>query len=233
MTHERLREAQGETIPKSVIVITNAVLFWGSNAEVEGFIPPNEIQSRDQFRFDDPRAAIVESTVIKSFFEHGLAKAVCADRPVVLRRRGHTYYAVASNHAQDAAKLEPLAEAVAGNRRAPIFGAVPRIDARWAEAVSIRLEERNGAVYLMLEPTIWITPNSKRELATDFIRARLLKRYNPHANRILDAWIGVLLGDAERGEVKTVVGFASDDHPVSFSISARTAFSRREQRYAG
>jgi hypothetical protein len=231
MTHERLREAQGEIIPESVITLTNAVLFWGSNAEVEAFIPPTEIKTRDQFRFEDPRTAISDSTVIKGFFEHGLAKALTADRPVVLRRRGHTYYAVASTRTQDAGNLEPLAAAVAGNRRAPISGVVPKVDARWFEAVSIRLEERNRAVYLMLEPTIWITPNSRRELAVDFIRARGLKRYNPQANKILDAWIGILLGDVGKNEAKIVTAFATNDHPVSFTINTRTAYSHREQRY--
>jgi SIR2-like domain len=232
MTNERLREAQGDTIPECVIAVTNAVLFWGSRAEVESFIPPKEIITCDQFRFEDPRVAIAESTVMKSFFEHGLAKALCAGRPVVLRRRGHIYYAVATTRTEDSARLEALAVAVAGNRRVRMTGLVPKMDARWAEAVSIRIEERNGAIYLMLEPTIWITPNSKRELASDFIRARGVKRYNPQANRILDAWIGILLGDVGRGDTKTVTGFPSDDHPVTFTISTRTAFSRREQRDA-
>jgi hypothetical protein len=84
----------------------------------------------------------------------------------------------------------------------------------------------------MLEPTIWITPSSKSDLAGDFIRARGLKRYNPQANQILDAWIGILLGDAKPAEAKTVVAFLTDDYPVSFTINSRTAFSRREQRHA-
>jgi len=233
MTYERLRESQGETIPDAAIVVTNAVLFWGSSAEIETFIPSNEIQTRDQFRFEDPQAAIAESTVIKSFFEHGLAKALCADSPVVLRRRSRTYHAVASTRVEDASKLEPLKIAAAGNRKAPISGVISNLDLRWAEAVSIRLEQRNGATFLMLEPTIWITPSIKRELAVDFIRARCLKRYNLQANSILDAWIELLLGNVGRGGAKTVKGFGSEDHPVSFTINTRTAFSRHEQRYAG
>jgi hypothetical protein len=232
MTYERLREAQGDTIPEAAIAVTDALLYWGSSKEVEAFIPPNEKRACDSFCFSDPRAAIAESTIVKGFFEHGLAKALCADRPVVLRRRGRTYYAVVNPRAQNATLLEPLATAATGHRRSPLSGIVPKADVRWAEAVSIRLEERKGDVYLMLEPTIWITPSSKRDLAGDFIRARGLKRYNPQANQILDAWIGILLGDAKPAEAKTVVAFLTDDYPVSFTINSRTAFSRREQRHA-
>lgn len=233
MTHERLREAQGETIPEAAIAITNALLFWGASAEVESFVPAEEIRARDQLKFEDPQTAITESTVLKGFFEHGLAKALCAGRPVVLRRRGRTFFAVASSRPQDATNLAQLATAVGGNSKALIAGNVPKAEAKWAEAVSIRLEARNGNAYLMLEPTIWITPNSKRDLATDFIRTRMLKRYNEQSNHILDAWIAILLGDTKRGDDASITGFATNEHPVTFVINTRTAFSRREQYHVG
>jgi hypothetical protein len=233
MTYERLREAQGDKIPDAAIAITDALLYWGARKEVEAFVSPKEIKASDSFRFDDPRAAIVESTIVKGFFEHGLAKALCANLPVNLRYRHGTYYAVANPRAPNAKLLERLATAVAGHRSAPLSGMVPKADVRWAEAVSIRLEERNGGVYLMLDPTIWITPSSERELAGDFIRARVLKRYNPQANGLFDAWIGILLGEPKPGEAKVVTAFAADDHPVSFMVNSRSAFSRREQRHVG
>ena len=62
---------------------------------------------------------------------------------------------------------------------------MPGLDASWAEALTIGLEERNGVAWLLLEPDIWIAPLSKRDLAVDFSRKRRLKRYNEQANRIL------------------------------------------------
>ena len=52
MTHQALREAQGDKIPDAVITITDALNFWGTNTEVEQYLPPNDITApRDtQFR---------------------------------------------------------------------------------------------------------------------------------------------------------------------------------------
>lgn len=233
MTHERLREAQGTVIPQSVIALTDGVLFWGDSREVEGFIPAEEIGARNRLGFDDPIADISASTILKGFFEHGLAKALCADKPVALRLRGRTHCAVASRSKHHAVQLEGLAHAVTGNRRGAIFGMVPKLDAEWTEAVSIHLDVRNGAAYLMLRPMIWIKPLSMREAATDFIRARELKRYNPQANALLSAWIKVLLGNVGRGENSTVTAFSAGDYPVGFTINAQTAFSRTELQNAG
>jgi hypothetical protein len=232
MSYERLRAAQGDKIPDAAVVVTDAVLYWGASNEVESFIPPKEIRARDSFHFDDPRAAIVASTIVKSLFEHALAKALCAKAPINLRYRHGTYYAVANPRAPNANLLERLASAVAGHRSAPLSGMIPKANVRWAEAVSIRLGERNGGVYLMLDPTIWITPSSERERAGDFIRARVLKRYNPQANSVFDAWIGILLGEPNLGEAKVITAFAGDDYPASFTVNSRSAFSRREQRHA-
>lgn len=233
MTHLRLRDAQGTTIPQSIIAVSDAVLFWGESAEVEGFIRPSEISANGAHHFDDPLAEIDSSTILKGFFEHGLAKALCADKPVALRRRGRTYCAVASGRRQDAPRLEVLASAVTGQQRGAIFGMVPRLNAEWAEACAIHIDVRNGAAFLMLRPMTWIKPLSMREPASDFIRARELKRYNPQANAILDAWIKVLLGGVARGANSTVTAFADRDYPVSFTINTRTAFSRKENRHAG
>ena len=71
-------------------------VVWGDSREVEGFVPAAEITARNRLDFDDPLADIDNSMVLKGFFEHGLAKALCADKPVALRLRGRTYCAVAS-----------------------------------------------------------------------------------------------------------------------------------------
>jgi hypothetical protein len=159
-------------------------------------------------------------------FEHGLAKALCTGSPVVLRKRGRGWYAVASTRSEDQAALEPLRQAVGwGGKPAPVAGRVPGLDATWAEAVSIRLEERDGRVWLLLQPDIWIAPLSKRDQAVDFSRRRRLKRYNGQSNDVLDAWIDLLFPGVTRGAEATVTAFAEDDHPAVFKVNTRTAFS--------
>jgi hypothetical protein len=172
-------------------------------------------------KFDDPISVIRESTVAKALFEEALAKALCATRPVVLRKKGRELFAIASNRPQDAASLSALRKAVG----VPVSGRVPGQEATVSEAVSIRLEERNGTMWLLLRPDIWISPLSKREEAKELIRMRRLKRYNSQSNEILDAWIRLLLGEAGDGGEVTVTAFANDDQPASFRINTRTAYS--------
>jgi hypothetical protein len=227
MTYARLRDAQGDKIPGSAIAVTGEVLYWGSRAEVRSFIKQDEISSEHEHAFADPGAAINTSTVIKGFFEQGLAHALCENAPVVLRKRGKAYYAVISTKREDRGKLNKLAKAVGGNERALISGPVPGVQAQWAEAATIRLEERAGAWYLLLEPATWISPLSMREQAAGFLRSRVLKRYNRQANDILDAWIATLLGDSATGSEVTVNAFVGGDHSAKFKITKRTAYSGR------
>jgi len=227
MTYARLRDAQGDKIPDSAIAVTGEVFYWGSSAEVRSFIKQDEISSEHEHTFPDPGAALNTSTVMKGFFEQGLAHALCERAPVVLRKRGRAYYAVISTKPEDRAKLNRLAKAVGGNERAYISGQVPSVQAQWAEAVTIRLEERAGAWYFLLEPAIWISPLSMREQAAGFLRTRVLKRYNRQANDILDAWIAILLGDSTTSSEVTVDAFADGDHSAKFKITKRTAYSGR------
>lgn len=226
MTWEGLREAQGETIPASAIAIDTDVLFWGMRGEVEGFLRQTTILESSTRSFDDPIAAIEGATVLKGLFEHALACALIAGKPLVLRKRHREFVAVASNRREDAEKLATLALAIGGGRfRAPIAGTVPQSDLRWAEAVSIRLDIREKRPYLLLNPMTWITPISDRDDATEFIRAHEIKRYNNISDAILDAWVRLLLGDG-KGKNVAVTAFEGRGAEASFVINTRTAFSK-------
>jgi hypothetical protein len=96
----------------------------------------------------------------------------------------------------------------------------------WAEAVALHLEERNGSLWLLLRPDVWITPLAQRDEATDFLRARKLKRYNAQSFEILSAWIRILLGDLGGAPAK-VTAFPDKEYSAAFEISTRTAYSRR------
>jgi hypothetical protein len=224
---DEVRAAQGTTIPEAAYVLESGLLFWGATSEVEKWIPPEDIVAKTVRDFHDPLAAITESTVLRSLFEHGLAKALCTNRPVVLRRKGRDLFVVASTQGTHAQALAGLSSALTftGKGKMPISGTLPKINATWAEAVSIHLEARNGTPYLLLEPEIWISPLSKREDATEFIKARTLKRYNQQSYRILDAWIEILLGRVPGGEDATLTAFVADDHSATFKVCSRTAYS--------
>lgn len=218
-----------EKQPDAVISYQDGIVFWGESAQVakslEGLIA-NDLDVRE---FADPVAEIAESTYLKSFYEHGIAEALCHDKPVLLRKKDKTYYAVVNHRQADNEYFASLKKAV-GFRGNPgtICGTVRELsDTHWSECVRLRLEERAGVLWLLLEPDVWINPLKNREDAQDFLRKRKLKRYNNQSYDILNAWIEILIGPIGHGAPVAVTYGADTDYPASFTVSTRTAFSRR------
>jgi hypothetical protein len=166
-----------------------------------------------------------------SFYEKALTKALCQGKPLFIRTNRRSHYAVVRNDSINDPSLAPLREALAyQGRPGYITGSVPGIhDTYWAESVSIKLEERGGKIWLMLQPDIWIRPLEKRRETIDFMRKKRLSRYNNRSFAILDAWIKILLGEFRRGESIKVSCFENTDYSAEFMIGTRTAYSRGGQ----
>ena len=218
-----------EKQPDAVISYQDGIVFWGESAQVakslEGIVA-NDVGVRE---FADPIAEIADSTYLKSLYEHGIAEALCRGKPVLSRKKGKTCYAVVGYREADDERFASLKKAVGfrGNP-GPICGAVRELpDTYWAESVRLRLEERAGVLWLLLEPDVWIKPLKNREGAQDFLRKRKLKRYNNQSYDILNAWIEILIGPIGQGTPVTVAYGADTDYPATFTVSTRTAFSRR------
>jgi len=218
-----------EKQPNAVISYQDGIVFWGESAQVakslEGLIE-HDIGVRE---FANPVAEIATSTHLKSLFEQGIAEALCCDKPVLSRKKGKTCYAVVDYRQSDDERFESLRRAVGfRGKPAPICGSVRELsDTHWAECVKLSLEERTDVLWLLLEPDIWIKPLGNREKAQEFLRKRKLKRYNDQTYNILNAWIEILIGPIGRGKSVTVTYGSGTDHPASFTVSTRTAFSRR------
>jgi hypothetical protein len=213
----------------AAVPFDGGVIFWG---EVEPVCACLEADASSVLPLDiaDPAAAIAESTHLKSFYETTLVAALCQNAPVVLRRKGKSFYAVVDYSRTDDQRFRKLKYAV-GSKGEPdrISGIVYGLpETHWAEAVELRLEERGGMGWLMLTPDIWIKPLNQRELATDFLRARKLRRYNTQSYHILSAWIELLLGSVGGAGTASVTYAAQTAFPATFSLSTRTSFSRRE-----
>ena len=192
---------------------------------LEGLIA-NNVCARE---FSEPVAEIAESTYLKSFYEHGIAEALCHGKPVLLRKK-ETFYALVDHRQADNECFKSLKKAVAsyGNPEGRICGTIRELPGTfWSECVRLRLDERNGVLWLLLEPDVWIKPLNNREIAQDFLRKHKLKRYNNQAYDILNAWIEILIGPIGQGAPVTVTYGANTDYPASFTVSTRTAFSRR------
>jgi len=228
ITFSELNKKSVENSSNAIWTYTDKILFWGNKEEIVKLLPADKPNKIVLFDLEDGAKLVSESTFMKSFFEEALAAALCHGRPLFLRRKSRTYYAVVQNDTSNNPLFSRLQNTLGyNNNPAAITGNVPGFqDMTWAESVSIRLEERGGRLWVMLRPDIWIKPLARRQEARDFLRQRRLKRYNKQSYRILDAWIEILLGEIGSGNAVRVSCFQGAEYSAEFEIGTRTAYSR-------
>lgn len=228
MTFADLKDKAFQELPNAVLTYTDRVLFWGDEKEIRRVLPENKINSIQPYDFDDVAQSVATSTFVKSFFEEAIATALCRDKPLFRRRTRYAYYAVVRDDAAKDDRFSDLRNVLGfSNNPGVIAGNVRGIHGvTWAEAVSIRLEERDGRLWVMLSPDIWIKPLARRKEATDFMRQQRSMRYNRKAYHLLDAWIRILLGSVGSGDAVKVSCFPDTEFSAVFEIGTRTAYSR-------
>jgi len=228
ITFCELKNKSIEKSPNAIWTYTDKILFWGNKEEIVKVLPTDRPSTIKSFDFEDGAKFASESTFAKSFFEEGLATALCHDKPLFLRRKNRTYYAVVQYDAANNPIFSGLRNVLCyRGKLGYITGKVPRLkDVNWAESVSIRLEERGDRLWVMLRPDIWIKPLARRQEATDFLRNRRLYRYNEKSYHLLDAWIEILLGVVGFGNAVTVSCFPDAEYSANFEVGTRTAYSR-------
>jgi hypothetical protein len=173
---------------------------------------------------------------VKGFVEEALCKALARGKPLRPCISRYNASLVAEDREGQQADLRPLSSIVG-----TICGTVPGILApvtedhpvadkvTWAEAVRIAIDFKDGRLWLLLEPDIWIEPSRARKVAVAFLDARRGDRYNKKFNELLDAWLQIVFGTAERNLEIALSAFEKGtgaENP-SFLISSRTAFARR------
>ncbi len=229
----QLKSVLFEKRPPCSVCHTDRILFWGDGKELAKIYEPDRVKSISSFEIDDLVRAINASTYLKSMLEQTVATALVADKPLLLRKQGKTWYAITNHEEANSDALKPLREALSWKDRdgkfqngvvnGQVFGLK---DVYWAEAVSLKVEERNEQLWLLLQPDVWISPNKMREEATNFLYKKKIRRYNKQASEILSAWIEIVLGGLGKGDAN-VIAYKGTDHPAEFQISMRSAFSRR------
>lgn len=227
-TFSDLKEKIIEKSPQAIITYTDKVLFWGNVQEVQSLFPKEKVNTTLPFEFENVPQIVSESTFIKSFFEEGLARALCRDKPLLLRRKNRVYFIVVRYDMSDDKMFLPLRQTLSfKDKPGYISGNVTGLqNVRWAEAVSVRLEERDGKLWVMLKPDIWVNPLSRRREAENFLRKRRLYRYNNKSYELLDAWISILFGEVGGGNIVTVSCFPDEYYKAVFEVGTRTAYSR-------
>lgn len=227
---EDIRSKAVEMKPNCIWAYTDRILFWGNPKELEKIIDCNAIQINN-YSLDNLAELCAKSGIIKSFLEEALAKALIHNKPLSLRKSKRTWYIVVNPEKVEDTIYHSLKKSIGyKDNLGSINGSVPQFnDLHWAEAISIRIEERNGCLWLLLNPDIWISPLHERKQAKDFLRQRKLRRYNKQAFSIFNSWIEILLNEnviQRNKRTETLVVYPDSQYSASFVVSTRTAYSK-------
>jgi len=215
--------------PDGIFVYTNKILFWGDGSSARSLLEDNKVEEISEHEWDNPAECIDNQPRVQSFFERAIVQALCWQKPLDIQQRKRTHYAIVEIEAQGNEYLQPLVNALSfRNQRASLAGPVPGLKGvSWSEALSLKLEARNGLLWLLIRPDIWISPQTMREYATDFLRKKKLYRYNNQSYALMDAWISVILGSVGKGDKYEVCCYPDSDYPAKFSVCTRTGYSMR------
>jgi hypothetical protein len=179
--------------------------------------------------------SLAENLHLKGFIEEAICAALGRDKPLICRTTRQGSFLIANPIAPTSAVLAPIAKVVSetgGNvsgLKTAASGGKPAEQVRWAEALRISLEVKNGQRWLLLEPDVWIWPAIARRNATEFLDRRRKDRYNPKHNSLLTAWITVALGTDKLNTTVDVRPYTaeSDAGNPLFRIGSRTAHAKR------
>lgn len=231
ITFRELNDATRDYWSDLVAVKTKKILSWGSSQNLSDALSLFSPDEPDSYEIANPTQSIKDSMVVKSFYERALANALISGKPLHLRKNRKQFYAVVDHRHADDQIFNTLKNATGyKDRTGPICGSFQK-DIFWTEAVSIRLEEKNGNLWLLLRPDIWVKPLSERQNYRDEIKAKKKFRYNQKSHDFLNAWITILLGEIGDNDVK-IEHLADTDFPIQFMLNSRSAFSRKESRNA-
>lgn len=158
----------------------------------------------EELDFDAPHLDQAEVGILLDAVTIGLGRT--SGLRHVLTRRAHQVRVSEEN----TPSLERLRTACGGS----LCGAIPSTELRWAEALTLSLDRRNGRWWLLAEPDIWVSPPDRRNGAISskqrdqqaragaFVQARLATRYNKIANTILDEWARLVCSGRGTREVR-------------------------------
>ena len=229
-----LREARHKSKGQLIFTKTDAVWCWGERETVTAQFG-DDLVSISQMDIPSDFTA-VENLHIKGFLEEAICAAIARDRPVLCRTSRSSAHLIADGYAADKGPLDTLVKVVGKTS-----GIVPRLfsavtdefpqaeQVRWSEAARISVDMRNGAVWLLVDPDVWIWPSRSRRDALEFLDQRRRDRFNRKYNDLLTAWVQIILGTDERGidvHLTASHGPEGAGNPA-FVVGSRTAFARR------
>jgi|GEM_PF-5517251 len=181
-----------------------------------------------------------ENLHVKGFIEEALTFSLIRDRPLLARMRRNNGILIVDPHAEDVGALDPLFQVVgktSGNVPGLFTSPTPEHpeagQVRWAEALRVSLDRKDGRLWVLIDPDIWIWPPRTRESAREFLDVRRKDRLNAKYNEILDAWKHIIMGTDERNAEITVRPFVdgSRKNPYLSYYEMQSVLSRSLEIY--
>lgn len=199
-----LKGAQRNSEGSLIFTKAESIWCWGSEADIHAEFGKDLI-SIETVDVSERFASFSENLQFQSFFEEGLCNALVRDKPLLCRSGRNSSHLIIDAHSDDLPQLDTLFHAVG-----KLHGDVPgvftsvteefpkRVKVEWAEAVRVSVEMKDGKLWLLLDPDIWIWPKRARDNAVSFLDRRRGDRYNNKYNSLLSGWVQAVLGTKEQ-----------------------------------
>jgi hypothetical protein len=229
-----LRRARASSENQLILTKSDTVLCWGKETAARSIFGTDLTSASVRDLPIDLRRG--ENLQIKNFLEEALCQALAKDNPLLTRTRYSGAYLIVDPHSQDVGALDPLFQVV-GKTSGTIQGLFSTVTEKypeaekvqWAECLRLSVDSKNGQLWLLIDPDIWIWPTHARRDAEAFLDKRRGNRYNQQHNQILSAWVQIILG-AGTGDAEIALSAFADgtaaENP-SFRIGVRTAYTKR------
>ena len=229
-----LREARRESGGRLILTKADTVWCWGERDEIRAQFGDDLVSMAER---DIPSDFSATGDLhVKGFLEEAICAAIARVRPVLSRTSRSSSYLIVDSHAEDIGALEPL-NRVVGKTSGIVPGLFSRVtdkypraeQVRWAEAARVSVDMRNGSVWLVIDPDVWIWPARSRRDSAEFLSQRRRDRLNSKYNQLLSTWVQLILDtSARRVEVELTVfdGYEGPGNPT-FLVGSRTAYARR------
>jgi hypothetical protein len=231
---ENLREATRNTENGLIFTKSDSVWCWGTETLAKETFGSDLVSVATREVPTDIHQS--ENLHVKKFLEEALCRALAKDKPLLTRIQYSSAYLIVDKQTEDVGSLDPLFQVVGKTS-----GIVPGLfttptdehpkseQVSWSEALRLSIDNKNGRLWLLIDPDVWIWPPRARKDATQFLDGRRGDRYNQKYNELLDAWVRIILGTDTRNTEVKVSPFdgGKDAENPSFQIGARTAYTKR------
>jgi hypothetical protein len=231
---EELRDAANQAGDELTFTKEESVFAWGTEKTIRDTwknvqkVSPVDVVGRV--------GDLAKNLYMLSMLERVAALALKRGKPLLYRTSRNHSYLIADKHAEDQTAFAILHEVVGkvhgkatGLFTTPTERYPDKQQIEWAEAAEISIEEKDGRYWLIILPTVWIWPKHGRRDAGKLLDDLRGKRFNEKADKILSAWLGILLpSDGKNANVALrPYDEGTDDENPEFVVNNRTAYSVR------